>query len=125
MHPAEPTHMDSPPLVLANARILTMDPARPTARRLTVRGGLIAALEGPGPEGALVVDCRGGELLPGFVDPHVHLLAAAAAARSVDCSPRAVRSIRDLQERIADAAANGESWVRAVGYDESALDEGR
>jgi len=125
MFPVEPSHMDSPLLVLANARILTMDPARSTAGRLTVRGDFIAALDGTVPEGALVVDCRGGILLPGFVDPHVHLLAAAAAARSVDCSPRAVRSIREIQERIAATAAGSAGWVRAVGYDESALKEGR
>src|SRR5215208_5641084 len=119
------TRMDTPSLIVTNARVLTMDQTRPTAGRVTVRGGLIAALDGPIPEDALVIDCRGGVLLPGFVDPHVHLLAAAAAARSVDCSPRAVRSIREIQERIAATAAGSAGWVRAVGYDESALKEGR
>ena len=33
-----------------------------------------------------VLDARGGELLPGLHDHHIHLFAAAAANDSVDCN---------------------------------------
>jgi predicted amidohydrolase YtcJ len=102
-----------------------MHPARPVAGSVLVAGGRVAALDAPVPDGAAVIDCRGGLLLPGFVDPHVHLLAAAAALRSVDCSPGTARSIADIQRLIAAAADATDGWVRAVGYDESALREAR
>lgn len=65
--------------------------------------------------GAEVVDGRGGALLPGLHDHHLHLLASAAAARSVDCGPPAVRDATSL--RAALAAAPGPQ-VRGVGYHE-------
>ena len=49
--------------------------AEPFAGTLLVEDGRITAL-GPDvevPDGADVVDCQGGWLLPGFVDAHVHL----------------------------------------------------
>ncbi|MDE0778474.1 MAG: amidohydrolase family protein [Nocardioides sp.] len=57
----------------------------------------------------------GSVVVPGFVDPHLHLRAMAAARCSVDLAAladgAAVR--RDL------AAAPGDGWLRAVGWDES------
>ena len=66
-------------------------------------------------------------LLPGFIDAHVHVLAAAAAEAGVDCSPRAVSSIPGLLEVIARAAADrpAGTWVRAHGYEETMLAEFR
>jgi imidazolonepropionase-like amidohydrolase len=55
--------------------------ACPSARSVTLQGGSIVAVDEPAPPGARVVDCRGGVVLPGFIDPHVHLLAAAAGLR--------------------------------------------
>ncbi|MGE0539141.1 MAG: amidohydrolase [Dehalococcoidia bacterium] len=113
-------------LHIANVRVLTMDGSRRTAGSVTIASGRIVAVDAPASESVAVVDGRGGVLLPGFIDPHVHLLAAAAARRSVDCSPRSVRSIAELQRRIDEAAAaSRDGWIRAVGYDESALAEGR
>ena len=117
--------------LLHNALVLTMTPERPRAEAVAVRDGRIAAL-GSEPEaaGALDgnaerIDCAGGVLLPAFIDAHCHLLAYAASLRSVDCS--AARSIAEIQrlvrERAAGAAAGG--WVRAFGYEETALAEGR
>ena len=118
--------MDVTALVLTNARVRTLYPGRPGATSVTIAGGRIAALDAPAQTDARVVDCCGGVLLPGFVDPHVHLLAAAAALRSVDCSPRAVRSIAEMQQMLAAARPTGaDEWVRATGYDESALAERR
>jgi predicted amidohydrolase YtcJ len=112
-----------------NARIMTMDGSPSTAGALLVRDGRIAAIGDAraADEDAAVVDCGGGLLLPGFIDAHCHVLAAAAALRSVDCSPRAVGSIRDIQARVREVAASAREgeWVRAAGYDESRLEDGR
>jgi len=112
-------------LVLTNARILTMDRARPRARSVTLAGGRIVALDAAPPVGARVIACNGRLVLPGFIDVHVHLLAAAAARRALDCSPARVRSIAALQQTLAAAPATADGWVRAVGYGEAALAEAR
>lgn len=65
-----------------------------------------------------VVDAGGGALLPGLHDHHLHLLALAAAAASVDCGPPAVQDLAGLADALAHGAAAcrpGE-WVRGVGY---------
>jgi len=59
------------------------------------------------PPGFPVYDAAGGALLPGLVDHHVHVMAAAAAARSVDVS--------GPDWATALVAAEGTGWCRAVG----------
>ena len=117
--------------LLLNARVLTMDAGRPHAQAVAIRAGRIAAA---GTEadaaraldaGADRIDCQGGLLLPAFIDAHCHLLAYAASLRSVDCS--AARSIAEIQAAIrdgADATPAGQ-WIRAVGYEETQLQEQR
>ena len=59
-----------------------------------------------------------------FVDHHVHFLATAAARLSLDVS--SVRSLPELAAALSRAApAPGTGWVRAWGYDEAFLQEGR
>ena len=70
-----------------------------------------------------IIDAEGGALLPGLHDHHIHLLSLAESLRSVDVSQ--VADAGQLRSRIravggaADRRA-GESWIRAVGYHESA-----
>ncbi|MEO3787492.1 amidohydrolase family protein [Actinocorallia sp. B10E7] len=68
-----------------------------------------------------VVDGRGGALIPGLHDHHIHLMATAAAERSVRLGPPEVSTPRELAEalRRADAALPPGSWLRGVGYHES------
>ena len=85
-----------------------------------IDGGRIAEI-GSGLTGPGDVDGRGGALLPGLHDHHVHLAALAAEAASVRVGPT------DVRDRTAFAAAlvggpPGE-WVRAVGYHESVAGE--
>ena len=118
-------------LLFHNARVLTMDPARPQAEAVAVRDGHIVAV-GDDAEASRAldmdaerIDCGGGALIPAFIDAHCHLLAYAASLRSVDCTD--ARSIADIQESVRREAAKrapGE-WVRAFGYEETALAEGR
>ena len=120
-------------LILHNADVITMDAARPRARAVAVEDGRIVAV-GSDAEvapfrsaGSRLIDCRGGALLPGFIDAHCHLLAYAASLLSIDCSPAAVSSIGDIQRLLRDRAAQTPPgrWLRAAGYDETALAEGR
>ncbi|OBI46011.1 amidohydrolase [Mycobacterium kyorinense] len=66
-----------------------------------------------------VFDARGGTVLPGLHDHHVHLHSAAAATTSVQAGPPAVRDRRALADALATAEAGDDGWIRAVGYHDS------
>lgn len=63
------------------------------------------------------IEARGGALLPGLNDHHIHLFALTAARRSVPCGPPGVTTRTELQAALA--AAPGDDWIRGVGYHES------
>ena len=66
-------------VVISNARVLTMDPAKPRAEALGFAAGRIVAV-GTAAEvaaalpGAQMIDAGGRTLLPGFVESHLHLV---------------------------------------------------
>lgn len=71
-------------LIVTNARVLTMDPARPRAEAVALSGERILAVGGVAEVGALagpgtqVIDAGGRTLLPGFVESHLHLVLGGA-----------------------------------------------
>jgi predicted amidohydrolase YtcJ len=66
-----------------------------------------------------VLDADGGGLLPGLHDAHLHLLALAAAVRSVACGPPAVTGPAALAAALARVPGDRDGWVRGVGYAEA------
>jgi predicted amidohydrolase YtcJ len=69
----------------------------------------------------LMLDAHGATVLPGLIDTHVHLGAAAAAAAGVDLAD--AEGPEDIQARIgafAEAHA-GTRWVRGRGWGPGAL----
>jgi len=120
-------------LILANANVITLDPAQPRAAAVAVSGERIAAVGSSAsisrlaPDDAEVVDCQGLTLLPGFNDAHCHLPGLARRLIDLDCSPQRAPSIRDLQALIrakAESRPPG-AWIRGFGYDHLQLAEGR
>ena len=124
-------------LILENARVLTLDPLQPAGwpanwyvamqgDRITSVGPQEALRDVP-VAGAKRIDCQGMTLAPGFDDAHIHLLAYASSLLQVDCRPSRVGSIADIvdaiQQRAAVTPAGG--YIRAFGYDEFYLAEGR
>jgi len=59
---------------------------------------------------------RGGALLPGLNDHHLHVFALAVAESSVRCGPPEVTNKEELAAALAHA---GSGWVRGIGYHES------
>ncbi|HVB93300.1 MAG TPA: amidohydrolase family protein, partial [Acidimicrobiales bacterium] len=68
-----------------------------------------------------VIEARGGAVIPGLHDHHLHLRALAAAADSVPAGPPDTTSPEQLARRLVSAAAPlaPHEWVRAVGYHRS------
>ena len=85
-----------------------------------IAAGVIAEIgpQLPAQERDEIIDARGGALLPGLCDHHVHLHAMAAAVLSVQCGPPAVTGPAALAAALAAADADRDGWVRGVGYSE-------
>ena len=87
---------------------------------LRIAGGRIAEIGCALPRraGERVFDAKGGALLPGLHDHHIHLMALAVAEVSVRCGPPRVRSIESLASALRGGAEQS-GWIRGVGYHES------
>lgn len=68
--------------------------------------------------GETEIDARGGALVPGLHDHHVHLLALAAGFASIPCGPPEVESHATFARVLADARPVS-GWIRGTGYFES------
>ena len=95
-------------LILTNGKIITVDPAFTIAQAIAIAGDRILAV---GPDAAVaamagpatrVVDLKGKAVIPGITDGHAHM--DREALRNVFPALGPVRSIRDIQDRIAELA---------------------
>jgi predicted amidohydrolase YtcJ len=87
-----------------------------------IADGRIVAI-GKVPASADEVDARGGALIPGLADHHIHLFALAARQASVGLEDATTAAeVRARIERAAAGRAPG-AWIRAVGYHESMAGE--
>ena len=120
-------------LVITNADVRTMDPRAPRAEAVAVRGGRIAAVgraadvtAAAGPD-ARTIDAGGRTVVPGFIDPHNHLLSTAESLASVDARYPGVAGGADLVTRLAAEAARTPAgqWIRAFGMDDAKYPGGR
>ena len=112
-------------LIVSNARIYTVDAARPVVEALAVRNGRIvfagsereaAALRGPATRS---VDLAGRTVIPGMVDAHAHLVGLGQALANVD-----LVGTRSYEEVIARVAARARelpagSWIQGRGWDQN------
>ncbi len=119
-----------PDAIFYNANVITMDPARPRASSVAVRGEYIVVVgddrlaeESAGRK----VDCRGKALLPGFHDAHCHIVSLANSLINLDCSPQSVHSIAEIKSLIAGTAQTlpPGQWIVGENYDEFRLEEKR
>lgn len=86
---------------------------------LRCENGRIVAIGALDPlAGEAVLDARGGMLLPGLHDHHIHLAGFAARRSSVSCGPP---DVNDAEGLAAALSLPGEGWIRGVGFHESVL----
>jgi hypothetical protein len=109
--------------IYRNGRIYTNDPASPWAEAMLVRGEEILAV-GDDDEvsaladaGAKVVDLEKHFVMPGFNDAHVHI--AGAGEDWIAVRLNGVKSVAELQKRLAEGAAQHKEgeWIRGSGWD--------
>ena len=95
-------------LILTNGKIITVDSAFTVAQAMAIAGDRILAV---GPDAAMaplrsaatrIVDLKDKAVIPGVTDGHAHM--DREALRSVFPALGRVRSIRDIQDRIAELA---------------------
>ncbi len=111
--------------ILVNGRVFTLDARETVAQAVAIRDGLILktgssdvirALAGPATR---IVDLKGRTLTPGLIDTHNHLsVLGLVGTLYLDINPPAVRTLAELQAKIAAAIAKtpkGE-WVIAQGF---------
>src|SRR5215212_5388888 len=115
--------MTEPTTMLTNARVYTMDPARPQAAAVAWQGNRILAV-GSADEvrhaaglDAAQIDIGGRTVIPGLIDSHIHFTWYARGLRNVDLTgaPSLDEALRRAGERAA-AQAPG-TWVRGHGWD--------
>ncbi|OGN89378.1 MAG: hypothetical protein A2158_00620 [Chloroflexi bacterium RBG_13_46_14] len=120
-------------LVVKNGIIMTLDPDKPLADIIGIKGDRILftgnaedldSITGPDTR---VIDCEGKTVVPGFNDAHCHIFSFLRKLISVDLSERAVRSIEDIKAEIrrkADNTPEGE-WISGTDYNDFYLVEKR
>ena len=115
-------------IVLLNGNILAGE-RKPTA--LAVAGGKVVDVGNSADMRRLatpqttVLDCGGCTVIPGIVDAHCHVLAAAATSLRVDCRPAATPDIDAIIDALRGAADFSGDWIRGYGYDDSPVGLGR
>jgi predicted amidohydrolase YtcJ len=120
-------------LILTNANIITMNPARPTAGLVAIRGDKILLVGGSERLGEVrgaktkIIDCQGKTIVPGFNDAHCHIFAFIRKLASIDLSPPGVSSIADIKAAILKRACiiPAGNWITASDYNEFYLAEKR
>ena len=117
--------------IIRNANIFTVDPRRPRAEALAIRGSRfvavgkesdLAGLEGPDTK---VLDLEGLTVVPGFIDAHIHVLSSGIRhITSVDCTADTIRAIVSrLQARACQEASD--QWIQGFMFDDTKTEEQR
>ena len=120
-------------LIVINGRVETMDASNGVVQAVGIRDGRIAAL-GTNDEVSVgkhsrttVIDARGKTVLPGFIEPHNHMVGYSTNLLEVDVRTPPNRNIGDIVDRLRERAARTPpgDWVRGRGYDDTGLQDMR
>ena len=107
---------------ILNGHVWTGDRARPRAEAIAIRDGLIAAagtaadIRRAMPD-AEDLDARGGLVVPGFIDAHLHLLAGGFHLTSVQLRPVTSREAFVATLREFAAARPRGTWITGGDWD--------
>ncbi|KAH7104296.1 amidohydrolase family-domain-containing protein [Auriculariales sp. MPI-PUGE-AT-0066] len=109
---------DSQPLVFHNGVILTMREGN-----IVCAGTLAEALAAAGGSGYRDIDLQGRCVLPGFIEPHVHIVFTALTNWLLKLSPSLVTTVTQALQVLHGAVSKqpSGSWVTGYGYDPSRI----
>src|SRR5206468_212801 len=110
----------APDLILENAKITTLDRAKPEATSLVVKNGRIVGVDDAGeyqrgPD-TKVIDLQGRRVIPGLVDSHSHPIRGGLSYNLElrwDGVPSLADAMRMLREQAKRTPPN--QWVRVIG----------
>ena len=114
-------------MVLLGATVLPVDPAFSEAAAIAIRGNRIVAVGSEddvrsiaGPD-AQLIDRTGATILPGFIEPHAHLLPTALMSRSHDIGPFRFERVDEAIDHLAALARDVEpgQWLTGRQFDPS------
>ena len=113
-------------LLFINAFVTTMDARRPHGRCLLVNDGRIEQVLDERPHGIerplRVIDCHGGQILPGFFDCHLHLTATGLLTGDHDLG--SCRSVPSMLAQLRTLAQH-EELIYAGNIDETVTEDHR
>lgn len=106
-------------LIVINGRVRTMDDDNPAAEAIAVKDGAIVAigsraaieeLKGPATK---TIDAKGGSVIPGFIEAHMHLFSGGAELAHLQLG--GVHGFEALQKAIRDYASTRPEAKMLVG----------
>ncbi|HUB81164.1 MAG TPA: amidohydrolase [Bryobacteraceae bacterium] len=121
-------HAQPADLVLRNGKIVTMNPAMPTAELLASRGGRIVFLGSSAGaarwigRNTQVIDLKGRLAIPGFIEGHGHFTGIGEFRQGLDL--REARTWDDIVAQVARAVKQAKpgEWIVGRGWHQSKWD---
>jgi predicted amidohydrolase YtcJ len=113
-----------PDLLLVHARVITMDPAAPSAQAIAIAGeritwvGTDAEAQKLFPSVENTIDLRGATVMPGIIDAHTHLLELGKSLLRLNLKDVATEeeAVARVRERVRSARPG--EWILGWGWDE-------
>lgn len=106
-------------LIVINGRVRTMDDDNPAAEAIAVKDGAIiaigsrASIEELKGSATRVIDAKGGSVLPGFIEAHMHLFSGGAELAHLQLG--GIHGFEALQSAIRDYASTRPEAKMLVG----------
>lgn len=117
----------APDTIIFGGDIITVNDQQPDAEAVAVTDGKIVFVGDKKTvfelkdDHTALVDLQGKTLLPGFINPHTHVLLEALIVNSTDVSPFKDKAIAEVMVVLKEAAKKGP--VLAFGYDPSLMSD--
>jgi predicted amidohydrolase YtcJ len=116
-------------LLVTNANVLTMNGDGAPASAVAIRAGKIVAVGHDRDvlafrqPGTRVIDAGGRTVLPGFIEPHNHMVGYGTALIGVDARTPPNETIADIVARLRQAASTlpPHRWILGRGYDDTGV----
>lgn len=111
--------------VFVGAQVITVNQSQARATAVAVKDGRIVAVGNKADinpfitEQTKVIPLKGKALLPGFIEPHTHPIAAAILGQLVDVSGFTNPTPEDVYQRLRQAVEDADDgeWILAFGLD--------